>query len=92
MTLAVVRDRMRSGRKPPRDALLASVAAVEAGGVFGAQWLAQHQPALFEGCTAAVSEVGGSSLSVNDDLRLYLSETDHQGMVRMRLPGTGRCP
>jgi acetylornithine deacetylase/succinyl-diaminopimelate desuccinylase-like protein len=39
MTLAVVRDRMRSGRKPPRDVVLAFVADEEAGGVFGAQWL-----------------------------------------------------
>jgi acetylornithine deacetylase/succinyl-diaminopimelate desuccinylase-like protein len=39
MTLAVVRDRMRTGRKPPRDVVLAFVADEEAGGVFGAQWL-----------------------------------------------------
>jgi len=89
MTLAVVRDRMRSGRKPPRDVVLAFVADEEAGGVFGAQWLVQHQPALFEGCTEAISEVGGFSLSVNDDLRLYLIETAQKGMAWMRLTATG---
>jgi len=89
MTLAVVRDRMRTGRKPTRDVVLALVADEEAGGVFGAQWLVQHHPELFEGCTEAISEVGGFSHSVNDDLRLYLIETAQKGMAWMRLTATG---
>ena len=48
MTLAVVRERMRTGRKPPRDVALAFVADEEAGGVDGAQWLVENQPQLFE--------------------------------------------
>ncbi len=89
MTLAVVRDRLRTGRKPPRDVVLAFVADEEAGGVFGAQWLVENHPDLFEGCTEAISEVGGFSLSVNDDLRLYLIETAQKGMAWMRLTATG---
>ena len=89
MTLAVVRDRMRTGRKPPRDVVLAFVADEEAGGVFGAQWLVQNKPQLFEGCTEAISEVGGFSLSVNDDLRLYMIETAQKGIAWMRLTATG---
>jgi acetylornithine deacetylase/succinyl-diaminopimelate desuccinylase-like protein len=89
MTLAVVRDRMRTGRKPPRDVVLAFVADEEAGGVFGAQWLVEKQPQLFEGCTEAISEVGGFSLSVNDDVRLYMIETAQKGMAWMRLTATG---
>ncbi len=89
MTLAVVRDRLKSGRKPPRDVVLAFVADEEAGGVFGAQWLVNNQPQLFEGCTEAISEVGGFSLSVNDDLRLYLIETAQKGMAWMRLTAAG---
>ncbi|MCU1593002.1 MAG: hypothetical protein JWO12_394 [Frankiales bacterium] len=89
MTLAVVRDRIRTGRKPPRDVVLAFVADEEAGGVFGAQWLVENQPQLFEGCTEAISEVGGFSLSVNDDLRLYLIETAQKGMAWMRLTASG---
>jgi acetylornithine deacetylase/succinyl-diaminopimelate desuccinylase-like protein len=89
MTLAVVRDRMRSGRKPPRDVVLAFVADEEAGGVFGAQWLVENKPALFDGCTEAISEVGGFSLSVNDDLRLYMIETAQKGMAWMRLTAHG---
>jgi acetylornithine deacetylase/succinyl-diaminopimelate desuccinylase-like protein len=89
MTLAVVRDRMRTGRKPPRDVVLAFVADEEAGGVFGAQWLVEHHPQLFEGCTEAISEVGGFSLSVSDDLRLYMIETAQKGMAWMRLTASG---
>ena len=89
MTMAVVRDRMRTGRKPARDVVVALVADEEAGGVFGAQWLVEHHPGLFEGCTEAISEVGGFSLSVNDDLRLYCIETAQKGMAWMRLTATG---
>ncbi len=89
MTLAVVRDRMRTGRKPARDVVIAMVADEEAGGTFGAQWLVQNQPQLFEGCSEAISEVGGFSLSVNDDLRLYCIETAQKGMAWMRLTATG---
>jgi acetylornithine deacetylase/succinyl-diaminopimelate desuccinylase-like protein len=89
MTLAVVRERMRHGRKPPRDVVLAFVADEEAGGVFGAQWLCDNHPELFEGCTEAISEVGGFSLSVNDDLRLYLIETAQKGMAWIRLTAAG---
>jgi len=89
MTLAVLRDRIRTGRKPARDVVLALVADEEAGGTYGAQWLVDKHPQLFEGCTEAISEVGGFSLSVNDDLRLYLIETAQKGMAWMRLTATG---
>ena len=49
MTLAVVRDRLRTGRKPARDVVLAFVADEEAGGVYGAQWLVDQHP----GCSRA---------------------------------------
>lgn len=89
MTLAVMRDRIRSGRKPPRDVVLAFVADEEAGGVFGAQWLVDNQPGLFEGCTEAIGEVGGFNINVNEDLRLYLIETAQKGMAWMRLTAAG---
>jgi acetylornithine deacetylase/succinyl-diaminopimelate desuccinylase-like protein len=89
MTLAVVRDRLRSGRKPPRDVVLAFVADEEAGGTFGASWLVDKHPGLFDGVTEAISEVGGYSLSVNDDVRLYLIETAQKGMAWIKLTATG---
>jgi acetylornithine deacetylase/succinyl-diaminopimelate desuccinylase-like protein len=89
MTLAVVRDRMRSGRKPPRDIVLAFLADEEAGGTYGARHLVDHHPELFEGVTEAISEVGGFSFTVNENLRLYLVETAQKGMHWMRLTVDG---
>ncbi len=91
MTLAVVRDRMRSGRKPPRDIVLAFVADEEAGGAFGARWLVENKPELFEGCTEAISEVGGFSYTLNNGRRLYLIETAQKGIAWMKLTVTGRA-
>jgi acetylornithine deacetylase/succinyl-diaminopimelate desuccinylase-like protein len=89
MVLSVIRDRMRTGRKPPRDVVLAFVADEEAGGVYGAQWLVQNHPDLFADCTEGISEVGGFSLTVDDDVRLYLIETAQKGMAWIRLTATG---
>ncbi|MFD7923650.1 M20/M25/M40 family metallo-hydrolase [Streptomyces sp. NPDC059740] len=89
MTLAVVRDRMRSGRKPPRDIVLAFLADEEAGGTYGARHLVDNHPELFEGVTEAIGEVGGFSFTVNDDLRLYLVETAEKGMHWMKLTVDG---
>ncbi|MBO8190368.1 M20/M25/M40 family metallo-hydrolase [Streptomyces oryzae] len=89
MTLAVVRDRMRSGRKPPRDIVLAFLADEEAGGVYGARHLVDNHADLFEGVTEAIGEVGGFSFTVNEDLRLYLVETAQKGMHWMRLTVDG---
>ena len=91
MSLAIVRALARSGRKPPRDLVLAFVADEEAGGVLGARWLVDNRPDLFEGCTEAISEVGGFSYTLRDDLRLYLVETAQKGMAWMRLTATGRA-
>jgi acetylornithine deacetylase/succinyl-diaminopimelate desuccinylase-like protein len=89
MTLAVVRDRLRTGRRPPRDVVLAFVADEEAGGVFGAQTLVREHAELFEGCTEAIGEVGGFSLTVDEDRRLYLVETAQKGMAWLRVTATG---
>jgi acetylornithine deacetylase/succinyl-diaminopimelate desuccinylase-like protein len=89
MVLAVVRDRMRTGRKPPRDVVLAFVADEEAGGTHGASYLVDHHADLFDGCTEAISEVGGFSLSVSEDVRLYMIETAQKGMAWMRLTASG---
>jgi len=91
MILSVVRDRMRSDRKPPRDIVLAFLADEEAGGLLGSHWLTEHRPELFEGVDQAVGEVGGFSFTVRDDLRLYLIETAEKGIAWMRLSARGRA-
>ena len=91
MTLAVVRDYRRSGRRPARDVVLALVADEEAGGGLGAHWLVEHHPELFADCTEAIGEVGGFSLTVSDDVRLYLIQTAEKGMAWMRLTTRGRA-
>ncbi|MEU7084673.1 M20/M25/M40 family metallo-hydrolase [Streptomyces achromogenes] len=89
MTLAVVRDRLRSGRRPPRDIVVAFLADEEAGGTYGARYLVDHHPELFEGVTEAISEVGGFSFTVNDQRRLYLIQTAEKGMHWMKLTVAG---
>ena len=89
MTLAVVRDRLRSGRRPPRDIVLAFVADEEAGGTWGARHLVDNHPELFEGVSEGISEVGGFSLTLNEQRRLYLIETAQKGMHWMKLTVDG---
>ncbi|GII62856.1 peptidase M20 [Sphaerisporangium krabiense] len=91
MILAVVRQRLSEGRRPPRDVVLAFTADEEAGGAYGAQWLAERHPELFEGCTEAVGEVGGFSVTVDEARRLYLIEAAEKGIAWMRLTAAGRA-
>jgi len=88
MMLAVVRQRLREGRPPARDIVLAFTADEEAGGTWGARWLVDNHPDLFEGVTEAVSEVGGFSLTLGRQ-RLYLLQTAEKGMAWMRLTARG---
>ena len=90
MVLAVVRRWRREGRKPPRDVVLSFLADEEAGGKFGAHWLVDHQPGLFEGVSEAISEVGGFSFSVGEQ-RVYLIETAQKGIRWLRLVAQGRA-
>ncbi|MFC4057230.1 M20/M25/M40 family metallo-hydrolase [Planomonospora corallina] len=91
MILAVVRQRLSEGRRPPRDVVLAFTADEEAGGSYGAQWLTEKHADLFEGCTEAIGEVGGFSVSLDEARRLYLIETAEKGIAWMRLTAKGRA-
>jgi acetylornithine deacetylase/succinyl-diaminopimelate desuccinylase-like protein len=84
-----VREWARTGRIPPRDIVLAFVADEEAGGRLGAHWLVDNHPDLFADCTEAISEVGGYSVSVGGDLRLYLIQTAEKGIGWLRLLAKG---
>jgi acetylornithine deacetylase/succinyl-diaminopimelate desuccinylase-like protein len=89
MTLALVREWTRAGRKPPRDVVLAFLSDEEAGGRQGAHYLVDHHRDLFADCTEAISEVGGFSLSLNENTRLYLIQTAEKGINWLRLKATG---
>jgi len=90
MMLAVLRDWHRTGVQPERDIVLAFVADEEAGGRFGAHHLVDNHPDYFADCTEAISEVGGYSMTVNDDLRLYLIQTAEKGIAWLRLRAEDR--
>jgi acetylornithine deacetylase/succinyl-diaminopimelate desuccinylase-like protein len=91
MTLAVVRQRMREGRRPQRDVVLAFLADEEAGGRNGAHRLIDERPELFEGVSEGIGEVGGFSLTIGANTRLYLIETAEKGLAWMRLTARGRA-
>ena len=88
MILTVVRQRLREGRRPPRDVVLAFVADEEAGGTWGARWLVDSHPELFEGITEAIGEVGGFSATIGGQ-RIYPIQTAEKGMAWMRLTARG---
>ena len=91
MMLATVREWARTGYKPPRDIVLAFFADEEAGSIYGSHWMVNNHPELFAGCTEAVSEVGGFSVTVANGKRLYMIETAEKGIHWMRLTATGRA-
>ncbi|MFI6095156.1 M20/M25/M40 family metallo-hydrolase [Lentzea sp. NPDC051213] len=90
MTLALARHFKRNNIVPPRDIVFAFVADEEAGGLFGAKWLVENRPELFEGVTESIGEVGGFSITLKDDVRAYLIETAEKGIrwLTLRVKGT----
>src|SRR6201993_3652982 len=95
MTIAVARHFKRNGIVPPRDLVFAFVSDEEAGGKYGAHWLVDNRPDLFEGVTEAIGEVGGFSLTVprkdGGERTLYLIETAEKAMMWMRLTARARA-
>jgi acetylornithine deacetylase/succinyl-diaminopimelate desuccinylase-like protein len=93
MTLVLARHFRRTGIVPPRDLVFAFVADEENGGKYGAEWLVDNRPDLFDGVTEAIGEVGGFSLTVprrdGGLRRLYLIETAEKGIQWMRLSARG---
>jgi acetylornithine deacetylase/succinyl-diaminopimelate desuccinylase-like protein len=88
MMLAVVRQRLREGRRPARDIVLAFPADEEAGGTWGARYLVDNHRDLFEGVTEAIGEVGGASVTIGGQ-RLYAVQTAEKGLAWMRLLASG---
>ena len=91
MILAIVRKWARTGYKPPRNIVLAFFADEEAGMTYGSRWMAAKHPEVFAGCSEAISEVGGFSVTVGDGKRLYFVEAAQKGIHWMRLTAAGRA-
>ncbi len=91
MILAIVRDWAKRGYVPERDIVLAFFADEEAGMTFGSRWMTANHPEVFAGCTEAISEVGGFSVTVADGKRLYFIEAAQKGIHWMKLTAQGRA-
>ncbi len=91
MILAIVRHWARNGIKPPRDIVLAFFADEEAGSIYGSRWMVKEHPEVFAGCSEAVSEVGGFSVTLSNGKRLYMIEAAQKGIHWVKLTATGQA-
>jgi acetylornithine deacetylase/succinyl-diaminopimelate desuccinylase-like protein len=91
MILSIVRSWSRNNFIPSRDIVLAFFADEEAGMSFGSRWMTEHHPEVFAGCSEAISEVGGFSVTVADGKRLYFVEAAQKGIHWMKLTAKGRA-
>ena len=89
MILATVRMWKRVEYLPPRNVLLVFFADEEAGSNYGSRWLVKNRSEIFAGYSEAVSEVGGFSVTVTGDNRLYLIEAAQKGIQWMKLTAKG---
>ncbi|MFI7673298.1 M20/M25/M40 family metallo-hydrolase [Actinophytocola sp. NPDC049390] len=84
-----------AGIAPRRDIVLAFVADEEDTGEWGAHWLVDKHPDLFEGCAAAIGESGGYTVRARHrdghEVRLYPVATAERGTAHLRLTAQGRA-
>ena len=91
MIIAVFRLWARKGITPPRNIVLAFFADEEAGSLFGSRWMVANHPEVFDNCSEAISEVGGFSVALSNNKRLYFIEAAQKGIHWMRLSAEGRA-
>lgn len=91
MILAVVRSWSRTGVRPRRDIVVLFLPDEEAGGSHGGHWLVDNRPDIFRGVSEAVGEVGGFSVTVRDDVRLYPIQTAEKGIRWLNLRAAERA-
>jgi len=89
--LALVGEWARSGRGPRRDVVLAFTADEEDTAEFGARWLVERHPELFEGCTEAVGESGAFTFHAGPGQRLYPIASAERGTAWLKLTARGRA-
>jgi acetylornithine deacetylase/succinyl-diaminopimelate desuccinylase-like protein len=92
--LAVARARSTlagSPRAPRHDIVFAFTADEEDTAEFGARWLVDTHPELFEGCTVAAGESGGFTFHAGDGVRLYPVASAERGTAWLRLTARGHA-
>jgi acetylornithine deacetylase/succinyl-diaminopimelate desuccinylase-like protein len=89
--LAVVRQWAHSGRRPRRDIVFAFTADEEDSAEFGARWLVERHPELFEGCTEAIGESGAFTFHAGPGQRLYPIASAERGTAWLKLTARGRA-
>jgi acetylornithine deacetylase/succinyl-diaminopimelate desuccinylase-like protein len=89
--LALVGQWARSGRRPRRDVVLAFTADEEDTAEFGARWLVERHPGLFDGCTEAVGESGAFTFHAGPGQRLYPIASAERGTAWLKLTARGRA-
>jgi acetylornithine deacetylase/succinyl-diaminopimelate desuccinylase-like protein len=89
MILASMLQMAQDGHRPRRDIIFAFFADEEDNGAYGARWLTDTHPELFDGATEAISEVGGFSADIAGT-RAYLVQTAEKGIhwTKMTAHGT----
>ncbi|GLZ10840.1 peptidase M20 [Actinomadura sp. NBRC 104425] len=95
MTLAVVRQRLREGRRTRGDLVLAFLADEECTGRLGSYHVVREHRDLFTGVAEAISESGGFSVTPHTadgspaGKRIYPIATGERGTTWMRLTARG---
>src|SRR5690348_13530703 len=89
--IALAAEWARSGRRPRRDIVLAFTADEEDTAAFGAQWLVERYPELFEGCTEAIGESGAFTFHAGPGQRLYPIASAERGTAWLKLTARGRA-
>ena len=81
-------DAVKNGAKLSRDVLFVATADEEAGGAFGAGWLAENRKAIFKGAGFLLNEAGSATIAGEDTLLLV--EVTQKVPVWLRLTATDR--
>jgi acetylornithine deacetylase/succinyl-diaminopimelate desuccinylase-like protein len=89
--LALVSQWAREGRRPRRDLVLAFTADEEDTAEFGARYLVEQHPELFEGCTEAIGESGAFTFHAGPGQRLYPIASAERGTAWLKLTARGRA-
>jgi acetylornithine deacetylase/succinyl-diaminopimelate desuccinylase-like protein len=89
--LAVVARWARDGIRPRRDIVLAFTADEEDTAEFGARWLVERHPELFDGCTEAVGESGAFTYHAGPGQRLYPIASAERGTAWLKLTARGQA-